>query len=247
MHGTGTTLGKDPTPPISFNSWEFVGNFWSPYRNNQDEDFLIELNLQKAQIEDVGTAGITMPQLNDTLFTPGTVKAWVKNYGQTAENAFDVHYKMWGCPEVVQAYSGATLSPGDSVLFTFTTPLYNATDIYGDLCVWTTKMNDYDSHNDSSCVFINISHDNSGISEMAASARISTYPNPFKEEVTVEFDNTMRDSYRLALRDIYGKIVFSQENITASRFTLQRRNLAPGIYFIELTGKKKFIGKLVAE
>jgi hypothetical protein len=63
------------------------------------------------------------------------------------------------------------------------------------------------------------------------------YPNPFDQHTTIVFMNESRDTYELLVYDMLGNRVRSIENITTGEVLLEKGNLAPGIYMIELQGQ----------
>jgi len=76
---------------------------------------------------------------------------------------------------------------------------------------------------------------------------LTIYPNPFKEAAIIEFNNPKGNSYTLYLTDISGKVCRIVDNITTSRYVLEREALKEGFYFIELRGPKIYRGKIVIE
>ncbi|MBU1717519.1 MAG: T9SS type A sorting domain-containing protein [Bacteroidetes bacterium] len=72
----------------------------------------------------------------------------------------------------------------------------------------------------------------------ASNATMSVYPNPASGRITVEFENPDSEPFRLAVYDIHGKIVYSQENITTSKTVLDAGIFAAGTFFCELTNLK---------
>jgi len=244
MYGIGITLGRDITPPISYRSFEYVSNIWASYRQGQAEDFLIGLTIQKHQIEDIGTPIVTSPIDNSTITVSTPVTCWLKNYGQLTETTFDIHYQQWGAPAVNQAYSGAPILPGDSVLFTFSTNLAPGLGYSGSFCVWTTKLNDADFTNDSTCITLQTT---TGIENTEVNHIISVFPNPMTSTSTVEFFNPNREAYKLAVTDLMGNIVLSQSGITSNKYIINRGLLSNGIYFIQLQGNEVYKGKLVIQ
>jgi len=73
------------------------------------------------------------------------------------------------------------------------------------------------------------------------------YPNPFIEKVTISFPNPNREEYLLVLRDLTGKVVRQINDITDNQVVIRRNNLPPGLYIIELIGKRSLRGKVVLE
>lgn len=235
MYGLNITLAKDITPPISRRTFEYVGATWSEYRANQAEDFLITCTIQKHWIEDVGTTLINTP-LSDTIYAPATVSVWVKNFGAQLENNFQMHYQAWDQSIVTENYTGPALNPGDSAIFTFATTIFDTANISGEICIWTSKNNDFDPHNDTTCSWLQVQHQ-SNISENENLPGISVYPNPSNNTACINFDNPAHAIYALKVYDTYGKLAYFQNNISGEKVFLTREMLAPGMYFIELSGE----------
>ncbi len=60
------------------------------------------------------------------------------------------------------------------------------------------------------------------------------YPNPFTNEVSIEFANPKSENFTLQINDIAGKVVRTIRNINTSKITISRGNLSAGIYFAQL-------------
>ena len=110
-----------------------------------------------------------------------------------------------------------------------------------------------------------------GINEVLCGA-IKVSPNPFSEQTTIEIPNFKNSNTQITISDITGKIVRTitnlnrhaelvsvspkspqqiATNLSGSRNDLQivieRGNLKPGVYFIELRGDRVYRGKLIVE
>jgi hypothetical protein len=70
------------------------------------------------------------------------------------------------------------------------------------------------------------------------------YPNPFSHTTTIEFQNPELAEYRVTLRDLSGKAV-RMLNTRDNRIIIERGDLAPGLYSIELSGKKIYRDNLM--
>ena len=86
-----------------------------------------------------------------------------------------------------------------------------------------------------------------GINNLKSAGAITIYPNPFSDFTTLKFTNPIHSEYRLVVCDLSGKVVYMKSNITGEEVVLDRGNLAPGIYFVELTGKDIFRGRVIVE
>jgi len=80
-----------------------------------------------------------------------------------------------------------------------------------------------------------------------ASRQIMVYPNPMHNIATLVFPNPEGKKYTLIVLNLAGKVVRKIEDITTSRFILNKENLTKGYYLIELRGDKVYRGKIVVE
>jgi len=79
---------------------------------------------------------------------------------------------------------------------------------------------------------------------------VNAYPNPFRDQATVEITNYDGDPYTFALYDLSGKLVEMQENQIAQKITVQRGDMAPGIYIYRIVNQSQTnikSGKLIAQ
>ena len=71
------------------------------------------------------------------------------------------------------------------------------------------------------------------------------YPNPFREEATVDFGYTVNEA-TISIVDIYGKLIEQHEVVNASSFIITNKNKASGIYFMKIdTGSKLYNTKII--
>jgi len=76
---------------------------------------------------------------------------------------------------------------------------------------------------------------------------VKMYPHPFKDELRIEFDNAEAKPYTLKLINSQGQLVREIKDIRNGDLTLERRNLASGMYLLEIRGEKLFSGKVFVE
>ena len=86
-----------------------------------------------------------------------------------------------------------------------------------------------------------------GIYDHTLAGSINIYPNPFSEFTTLKFINPNHSIYRLVVRDLSGKMVHMTSDIRENEVILNRDNLMPGYYFVELIGEQVFRGKVIVE
>jgi hypothetical protein len=92
----------------------------------------------------------------------------------------------------------------------------------------------------------NIEDRTTGIQEKSETP-VRIYPNPFNDWTVIKFNNPEKYLYSLYITDISGKICRIVEKLTTPEFILERDDLTPGIYFVELRGPEIFRGKIVIE
>jgi hypothetical protein len=76
---------------------------------------------------------------------------------------------------------------------------------------------------------------------------ISVYPNPASSNFIINFPNRNQKGYSLHFYDLSGNIIFQKSNISDNKIELERNNIRPGLYFIELRGPNVYRGKIVIE
>jgi hypothetical protein len=106
----------------------------------------------------------------------------------------------------------------------------NVTDAYG--CVQSSSITPFG---------ITLVLDLSAIS-------LSIYPNPFKDETTVDFGREVKQA-SVRVVDVFGKLIEEHSIINTDKHILKRENKASGIYFVEIEveQKEKMIYKLIIE
>lgn len=75
--------------------------------------------------------------------------------------------------------------------------------------------------------------------------RVKVYPNPFHDKTTFSVYNPTGEVLNLRIHDLTGRKVFEKLNMTGSDFTFENKNLSPGVYFYELSGRERQTGKIV--
>jgi len=77
---------------------------------------------------------------------------------------------------------------------------------------------------------------------------LSIYPNPFKDETTVDFGKEI-DAASIRVVDVFGKLIGDYRVTNTDKYILKRENKASGIYFMEIEVEHgdKTIYKLIIE
>lgn len=84
------------------------------------------------------------------------------------------------------------------------------------------------------------------ISNSSIDFRALLFPNPILREVTVKFKNPVIDVLQVALRDVLGRIVFSQQFNPSQSISLNLDNLTAGSYLLQIRMRSKvFKAKII--
>ena len=74
------------------------------------------------------------------------------------------------------------------------------------------------------------------------------YPKPFTNSTIIEFENPEEDQYELIVYDIIGSKLKLLDGITTNMVVLEKGNLNPGVYLLELRSvTRSLYGKVVIE
>ena len=65
-----------------------------------------------------------------------------------------------------------------------------------------------------------------------ADINLRVYPNPFREETTIDFGRVI-DEVVIKVVDVYGKLIELHELQNIDKYILERNNKASGVYFLE--------------
>ncbi|MCB0699555.1 MAG: T9SS type A sorting domain-containing protein [Chitinophagaceae bacterium] len=71
--------------------------------------------------------------------------------------------------------------------------------------------------------------------------KLSLYPNPAYETVTIAFDYNPRNSYQINVLDISGKLLFEKANIQTGEISLNTKELQSGLYLVVLLKKQNVL------
>lgn len=83
------------------------------------------------------------------------------------------------------------------------------------------------------------------INEYASSCCLEVFPNPTDDFIFIKLDNDMPLSGRLAIFDISGRIIYSDESYDSSK-SVDLRSFIPGTYFLEVSIEEfTYQGKVV--
>ena len=87
-----------------------------------------------------------------------------------------------------------------------------------------------------------------GIDQVSSEIALSIYPNPFRDETTVDFGREIKDA-TISVVDVFGKQLEQYKLTNTAKHILTRNNKASGVYFVEIEveGTEKYIKKLIIE
>ncbi len=87
------------------------------------------------------------------------------------------------------------------------------------------------------------------ILENSTQINITTYPNPFNEYTTIEFENPNNNEFKLRIFNLQGQLVQTIDAFRNNQVRIDGNNLGNGIYFYQLLSENKTVGcgKLILE
>ncbi len=92
---------------------------------------------------------------------------------------------------------------------------------------------------DSNCVI------NTGIHEVMVNQPLIVFPNPVKDQLTVQTNDLVGE---LLLYDLKGKKIVQQNIFHDLQTTINVESLSSGIYFLQfISGNKMFVAKILKE
>lgn len=107
-----------------------------------------------------------------------------------------------------------------------------------DICFF-----DFDNSSDTVCstIVINTSPTVSVEEENTANVNIKTYPNPFSDQLTVEYILNLTEDASLSLYDLTGKLVYSQSIDRMSRHSVIYPPKTSGTYLLVLQSESRVL------
>lgn len=73
-----------------------------------------------------------------------------------------------------------------------------------------------------------------GVEEMNTAGNLSVYPNPASSYLTVKSVATSFTKAKVTIKDVTGRLVYSQDNISESEIRINTENLKSGIYMLQV-------------
>ncbi len=237
--GSSITLARDLTLPISYRAFEVLGGSWAGYRARSTEDFLLGVQTSVILVEDIAASQLIQPTPNTTLTSPTAPILKIRNEGVLINNAISLKYRFGNNPIVTESLFANILGPGDSLTYTFNTPISAATTPSANFCIWVEMNGDLIPGNDTICIPITYEVNNTSVNELNAfNARI--YPNPVQDVMTLDLGSA-GSSVQLIISDVQGREVKQfqyHRDDEASSLVLNLEGLSPGVYNIKLSDGK---------
>lgn len=96
------------------------------------------------------------------------------------------------------------------------------------------------------CIAMDIPAQHDAIEVSLEEQNIHIYPNPSQADIEIEYTGVETKSIQsIQVMDISGRMVRSYANINRNRWRVERGNLLPGIYLVQIRVGDQFINKKV--
>ncbi len=89
--------------------------------------------------------------------------------------------------------------------------------------------------------------DNYIVKQETNNSEIIIYPNPMYDKSKISFPNRNNSKYRLIVVDANGRVTKIVNNITNDNIIINREQLKPGVYIINMAGEKIYKSKLLVK
>jgi len=63
---------------------------------------------------------------------------------------------------------------------------------------------------------------------------VKVAPNPFQDQALVTWNNLDKTTFQVQLLNVTGQVVRSYPNVTGESLRIEKRDLVPGIYFLNI-------------
>ncbi len=167
---------------------------------------------------DLAVTEIVTPRDTTIHNLTANVSAWVKNMGLTAVTSFDIEYSVAGQVKASETWSDANgLAPGDSVLYSFTTPYQHDFIGYYYLCVKAIYPQDGYAFNDELCYILEEVYTEITETDLEGYQLGQNIPNPARTTTLIPFSLPS-----------YGEVVFTVMNYMGQTVYTERMNKGAG-------------------
>jgi hypothetical protein len=188
----------------------FTGNF------NVQSDSLNDYGLMEFS-PDNGTTWIDM--IYDTIYSSSLY--WYSPKPVLTGNSYG-----WKCFAVAMGDIGSifNIELGDTLLYRFTFISDDIPDdlgglMYDDLCFYEFVEGITETH--------------------FKPLKTTIFPNPSGNLFTIEFENSMAETYELAVYNSLSKLVLVNDHVTSNQIIINAKSLEPGVYYYKLTKIKE--------
>jgi len=83
-----------------------------------------------------------------------------------------------------------------------------------------------------------------GVDELAnGGVDLTVFPNPFSDYTTMRVVNRFNTSISATITDVTGKTVRDLGNITANQIVINRNDLSPGLYFVQVMDSQRVLNR----
>ena len=237
--GSSITLARDLTLPISFRAYEVLGGSWAGYRARSTEDFLLGVQTSVVLVEDIAASQLLSPAPNAILTTATAPILKIRNEGVLINQAISLRYRFGNNPIVTENLFANILGPGDSLTYTFNTPITAPTTTSANFCIWVEMNGDIIPGNDTICIPITVQVNNTSVATLNT-FNASIYPNPVKEVMTLDLGDAGSD-VRVLITDSRGRVIKEirhQKDGGTTKLPLNVEGLSPGVYHLQLSDGK---------
>lgn len=246
MDGVNIQISRDTLRPVSRHTYEVLNNFWSEYRDKNNEDFLIGLNVERVIDQDLEAVEFVAPVVATPTFLSTQVRVRLRNLAQGPHLGATVSYKYGNQATVTEPLGPALIGPNLTYLFNFTQLIHTSEPGGSNLCFWVEVPGDVDLSNDTIC-----ENDfwlySVGIEEKSLDNKISLFPNPASTQINLSFsDLSGVGHYRIL--DLQGRVVKTAQIGLQENANIAIADFAAGLYFLEFNHEEgKSILKFVKQ
>ncbi|MCH8330504.1 MAG: T9SS type A sorting domain-containing protein [Bacteroidetes bacterium] len=242
----GTITVMDTIPPGAADTINFT-TAWTPGQSG-NQDFCVftsnltgdadQSNDTLCSVIDVtgytdgGVTAIQSPIGTIIGSNPINVNIRIKNFGDEDIDTFEVAYTVNGFQQFSEIHTN-TITPGDSVVFTFSQQLIPPSEGSFDLCAYCHSLvGDSFPSNDTSCAAISIVI---SIAEINAETGFEIYPNPANEIALIVLNEYTEE---LVVINSIGQEVTRLTSLDKGTINLDLKEYSSGTYVISIRSRE---------
>lgn len=229
--GDGNTSTGATTSHTYINAGTYLVTLTASNGNCTDV-FTDSVTVTALPIPDIAFIRIITPTQGAVVNQSQPVSIEITNIGTGDAVGFDVTYAVDGVSQ--NSNTIQTLSPGDTLIHTFTQAYVPTQGGNFELCAYTNGF-DPNTVNDTACVdfssTVNV--------EYLVANNFELFPNPTRGNVQINFSTNGSQQYRIECYDLAGKLISTESlgnrNGTVNH-TLDLNKIAEGVYTLKLIG-----------